>query len=117
MCAQPRVCLHIYSGVVCDHLTIAATVCTHCVSACSNQFSLSTDHILSANAPQGTNVAAGKAIGVVVATGTKTEIGKIHHKMAEDDESQRTPLQAKLDQFGQQLSKVSKPNTPRVPPD
>lgn len=54
----------------------------------------------------GTNVAAGKAIGVVVATGTKTEIGKIHHKMAEDDESQRTPLQAKLDQFGQQLSKV-----------
>ena len=51
-----------------------------------------------------------------MATGTKTEIGKIHHKMAEDDESQRTPLQAKLDQFGQQLSKVSKPNTPRVPP-
>lgn len=90
----------------CVRITLQYQRSTHCVSECSNQFSLSPAHILSANAPQGTNVAAGKAIGVVVATGTKTEIGKIHHKMAEDDESQRTPLQAKLDQFGQQLSKV-----------
>lgn len=59
---------------------------------------------------QGTNVAAGKARGVVVGTGLNTEIGKIHGQMSEDKEI-KTPLQQKLDEFGEQLSKVSKANT------
>uniref|UniRef100_UPI00358FF69A sarcoplasmic/endoplasmic reticulum calcium ATPase 2 isoform X2 n=1 Tax=Myxine glutinosa TaxID=7769 RepID=UPI00358FF69A len=53
----------------------------------------------------GTNVAAGKAVGVVVATGVSTEIGKIRDEMAAT-EQERTPLQQKLDEFGEQLSKV-----------
>nr|XP_055023647.1 sarcoplasmic/endoplasmic reticulum calcium ATPase 2 isoform X2 [Misgurnus anguillicaudatus] len=53
----------------------------------------------------GTNIAAGKAVGVVVATGVHTEIGKIRDEMA-STEQERTPLQQKLDEFGEQLSKV-----------
>uniref|UniRef100_A0A8C8JYW1 Calcium-transporting ATPase n=1 Tax=Oncorhynchus tshawytscha TaxID=74940 RepID=A0A8C8JYW1_ONCTS len=53
----------------------------------------------------GTNIAAGKAVGVVVATGVNTEIGKIRDEMAAT-EQERTPLQQKLDEFGEQLSKV-----------
>ena len=54
---------------------------------------------------QGTNIAAGKAIGIAVATGVSTEIGKIRDQMAAT-EQEKTPLQAKLDEFGEQLSKV-----------
>lgn len=54
---------------------------------------------------QGTNIAAGRAIGIVVATGVQTEIGKIRDEMASTD-AERTPLQQKLDQFGEQLSKA-----------
>lgn len=61
--------------------------------------------IWSPNVPQGTNIAAGKAVGVVVATGVNTEIGKIRDEMAAT-EQERTPLQQKLDEFGEQLSKV-----------
>uniref|UniRef100_A0A667YV44 Calcium-transporting ATPase n=1 Tax=Myripristis murdjan TaxID=586833 RepID=A0A667YV44_9TELE len=53
----------------------------------------------------GTNIAAGRAIGVVVSTGIATEIGKIRNQMA-STEQEKTPLQQKLDEFGQQLSKV-----------
>ncbi|KAG5840732.1 hypothetical protein ANANG_G00191800 [Anguilla anguilla] len=53
----------------------------------------------------GTNIAAGKAVGVVVATGVNTEIGKIRDEMA-GTEQEKTPLQQKLDEFGEQLSKV-----------
>uniref|UniRef100_A0AAR2IKC4 Calcium-transporting ATPase n=1 Tax=Pygocentrus nattereri TaxID=42514 RepID=A0AAR2IKC4_PYGNA len=53
----------------------------------------------------GTNIAAGRAIGVVVCTGVSTEIGKIRNQMA-STEQEKTPLQQKLDEFGQQLSKV-----------
>ncbi|MFT7807774.1 sarcoplasmic/endoplasmic reticulum calcium ATPase 2-like, partial [Arapaima gigas] len=53
----------------------------------------------------GTNIAAGRAVGVVVATGVHTEIGRIRDEMAAT-EPERTPLQHKLDQFGEQLSKV-----------
>ncbi|XP_043109627.1 ATPase sarcoplasmic/endoplasmic reticulum Ca2+ transporting 1, like isoform X1 [Puntigrus tetrazona] len=53
----------------------------------------------------GTNIAAGKAIGVAVATGVTTEIGKIRDQMAAT-EQEKTPLQQKLDEFGEQLSKV-----------
>ena len=54
---------------------------------------------------QGTNVASGKARGVVVGTALNTEIGKIRDTLSQQ-EDERTPLQIKLDQFGQQLSKV-----------
>ncbi|EYC25939.1 hypothetical protein Y032_0011g1469 [Ancylostoma ceylanicum] len=53
----------------------------------------------------GTNVASGKARGIVFGTGLSTEIGKIRTEMAET-ESDKTPLQQKLDEFGEQLSKV-----------
>ncbi|XP_030629140.1 ATPase sarcoplasmic/endoplasmic reticulum Ca2+ transporting 1, like [Chanos chanos] len=53
----------------------------------------------------GTNIAAGKAVGVAVATGVSTEIGKIRDQMAAT-EQEKTPLQQKLDEFGEQLSKV-----------
>nr|XP_060612958.1 sarcoplasmic/endoplasmic reticulum calcium ATPase 3 [Anolis sagrei ordinatus] len=53
----------------------------------------------------GTNIAAGKAVGVVIATGVFTEIGKIRNQMAAT-EPEKTPLQQKLDEFSQQLSKV-----------
>lgn len=50
-------------------------------------------------------MAAGKARGVVVGTGVNTEIGKIRDAMASHEE-ERTPLQQKIDEFGEQLSKV-----------
>uniref|UniRef100_A0A3B4AVT6 Calcium-transporting ATPase n=1 Tax=Periophthalmus magnuspinnatus TaxID=409849 RepID=A0A3B4AVT6_9GOBI len=53
----------------------------------------------------GTNIAAGKAVGIAVATGVTTEIGKIRDQMAAT-EQEKTPLQQKLDEFGEQLSKV-----------
>merc|ERR1712142_1384238 len=53
----------------------------------------------------GTNVAAGKARGVVIGIGLCTEIGKIRTEMVET-EAEKTPLQQKLDEFGQQLSKM-----------
>ncbi|EUB64292.1 Calcium-transporting ATPase sarcoplasmic/endoplasmic reticulum type [Echinococcus granulosus] len=53
----------------------------------------------------GTNIAAGKCRGVVIGTGLSTEIGKIRNQMMDTDQD-RTPLQQKLDEFGQQLSKV-----------
>ncbi|CAJ0943320.1 unnamed protein product, partial [Mesorhabditis belari] len=53
----------------------------------------------------GTNVASGKARGIVFGTGLSTEIGKIRTEMSET-ESDKTPLQQKLDEFGEQLSKV-----------
>lgn len=54
---------------------------------------------------QGTNIAAGKAVGIAIATGVSTEIGKIRDQMAAT-EQEKTPLQQKLDEFGEQLSKV-----------
>jgi Ca2+ transporting ATPase len=53
----------------------------------------------------GTNIAAGKCRGVVIGTGLSTEIGKIRTEMVET-EQEKTPLQQKLDEFSQQLSKV-----------
>ena len=44
-------------------------------------------------------------MGVAVATGVNTEIGKIRDEMA-STEQEKTPLQQKLDEFGEQLSKV-----------
>ncbi|XP_013918957.1 PREDICTED: sarcoplasmic/endoplasmic reticulum calcium ATPase 1, partial [Thamnophis sirtalis] len=53
----------------------------------------------------GTNIGAGKAVGIVIATCVSTEIGKIRDEMAAT-EQEKTPLQQKLDEFGEQLSKV-----------
>ncbi|TRY70707.1 hypothetical protein TCAL_09675 [Tigriopus californicus] len=53
----------------------------------------------------GTNVAAGKAVGIVIGTGLNTAIGRIRTEMTQTEEI-RTPLQQKLDEFGEQLSKV-----------
>lgn len=50
-------------------------------------------------------MASGKARGVVIGTGLNTEIGKIRTEMVET-ETERTPLQQKLDEFSEQLSKV-----------
>jgi len=52
----------------------------------------------------GTNVSSGKCVGVVIGTGVNTQIGKIRDKIVEEDD-EKTPLQEKLDQFGEQLSK------------
>eukprot|EP00794_Sanderia_malayensis_P013989 gene13989-15447_t len=53
----------------------------------------------------GTNVSVGKCTGVVVGTGLNTEIGKIRNNIVETV-NEKTPLQMKLDEFGEQLSKV-----------
>jgi len=53
----------------------------------------------------GTNIASGKCTGLVIGTGLNTEIGKISSEMRET-ESEKTPLQQKLDEFSNQLSKV-----------
>nr|VZI46307.1 unnamed protein product [Spirometra erinaceieuropaei] len=53
----------------------------------------------------GTNIASGKCRGVVIGTGLSTEIGKIRNQMMATEQD-KTPLQQKLDEFGQQLSKV-----------
>merc|ERR1712214_101596 len=45
------------------------------------------------------------ARGVVIGTGLETAIGRIRTEMTETEEI-RTPLQQKLDEFGEQLSKV-----------
>merc|ERR1719262_1934523 len=55
----------------------------------------------------GTCVSNGAAVGIVVATGMKTEIGVIQanvQEAAEDEE--KTPLGQKIDAFGELLAKV-----------
>ena len=55
----------------------------------------------------GTTVANGAAVGVVVATGMRTEIGKIQaHVQAAAEEQEKTPLGQKIDAFGELLAKV-----------
>lgn len=53
----------------------------------------------------GTDVAAGKAVGVVITTGKDTEIGKINASLQEDDDK-KTPLSLKIEEFGEQLCKA-----------
>uniref|UniRef100_A0A5K3F1M4 P-type Ca(2+) transporter n=1 Tax=Mesocestoides corti TaxID=53468 RepID=A0A5K3F1M4_MESCO len=53
----------------------------------------------------GTNIASGRCYGIVVATGLETEIGKIRNQIMQT-EQEKTPLTQKLDEFGEQLSKV-----------
>jgi Ca2+ transporting ATPase len=51
-------------------------------------------------------VASGKAFGIVVGTGLKTEIGAISSEISEDDD-RKTPLKLKIEEFGEQLCKVA----------
>ena len=54
---------------------------------------------------KGTQITRGRAHGLVVDTGMRTEIGRIAHLLAEHRES-RTPLQLRLDRFGRRLALV-----------
>jgi len=55
----------------------------------------------------GTTISGGKAIGVVTSTGMSTEIGKIQSAVQEaSEDTEKTPLNQKLDQFGDILTQV-----------
>ncbi len=53
----------------------------------------------------GTQVSAGRGLGVVVATGMRTELGRIA-RLLEEVTTEQTPLQARLDRVGKQLALV-----------
>ncbi|GAA5829781.1 hypothetical protein JCM5353_002229 [Sporobolomyces roseus] len=53
----------------------------------------------------GTTVVSGKALAIVVATGSLTALGNIHTSITSQI-SEKTPLKQKVDEFGEQLAKV-----------
>jgi Ca2+-transporting ATPase len=55
----------------------------------------------------GTTISGGKATGIVTATGMSTEIGKIQAAVTEaSEDAEKTPLNQKLDDFGDLLTNV-----------
>lgn len=54
----------------------------------------------------GTSIRQGNAVGVVVATGERTEFGEVF-RMMRDTEDKKTPLQLKMEDLGKQLSMLS----------
>lgn len=55
---------------------------------------------------KGTSVVEGSAVGIVVATGTETELGRIS-ELAQQADDRAQPLQQKLDRLGQQLAWIT----------
>ncbi|MDP3973450.1 MAG: calcium-translocating P-type ATPase, PMCA-type [Candidatus Daviesbacteria bacterium] len=53
----------------------------------------------------GTNIAAGRGIGIVISTGMSTEIGKIAHLVSQEIEPP-TPLQLKLNNLGKLIGRI-----------
>ena len=54
-----------------------------------------------------TTISNGSCVGMVVATGMRSEIGKIQEAVtAAGEEDSKTPLQQKIDEFGELLAKV-----------
>lgn len=53
----------------------------------------------------GTDLVYGKCVGMVIKTGSKTEIGKIAKSLQETEDS-ASPLKQKLDDFGELLTKI-----------
>ncbi|RKO92546.1 hypothetical protein BDK51DRAFT_20418, partial [Blyttiomyces helicus] len=53
----------------------------------------------------GTTITIGKAVAVVVSTGTSTAIGEIHQSITSQT-SEKTPLKQALDDFGDQLARI-----------
>jgi Ca2+-transporting ATPase len=54
----------------------------------------------------GTNVASGRAVGIVVSTGMKTQLGKIASDIASSD-TPKTPLELKLESLGKFLGFIA----------
>jgi Ca2+ transporting ATPase len=54
----------------------------------------------------GTDLVYGKCTGVVIKTGSRTEIGKIAKQLTSSDDEDKSPLKEKLDDFGEMLQKV-----------
>lgn len=54
----------------------------------------------------GTLCVRGKCLAVVTTIGAKTAFGEIAEGLNDKDDDEKTPLQEKLDEFGEQLSKV-----------
>jgi Ca2+ transporting ATPase len=54
----------------------------------------------------GTDLVYGKCTGVVIKTGSNTEIGKIAKELVNKDDEQASPLKEKLDHFGEQLTNI-----------
>ena len=53
----------------------------------------------------GTNLAAGKGLGIVISTGMNTEIGKIAHLVSKEEEPP-TPMQQKLNNLGKTIGRI-----------
>jgi Ca2+ transporting ATPase len=77
----------------------------NCIFSVSSGAARRVEHSSRNKKYQGTLVVRGKAAAVVVSTGAGTEMGRIAKDLSESEES-KTPLQEKLDEFGEQLSKI-----------
>ncbi|MGB3535562.1 MAG: HAD-IC family P-type ATPase [Microcoleaceae cyanobacterium] len=56
---------------------------------------------------KGTAITQGTGVGVVVATGMKTELGRISELTSQGTDSEQTPLEKRLDQLGKRLIQLT----------